>query len=244
MSIKHITVLLLAQLVFLSADTVTADDYTALRQQMVNDIVENAELTSKYFDKKSFDPAVIKAMNTVPRHEFVPDDLRSEAYEDRPLPIGYGQTISQPYIVALMTDLLQPQPEHRVLEIGTGSGYQAAVLSQLVAEVYSIEIIEALGKSTARLLDGQGNENIKTRIADGYEGWPQYAPFDSIIVTAAISHIPPPLVQQLNKGGRMVIPVGTRFQTQYLTLVEKDKQGQVTSKQLLPVYFVPFTGGH
>jgi protein-L-isoaspartate(D-aspartate) O-methyltransferase len=244
MLIKHITVLLLAQLVFLSAGTVIADDYTALRQQMVNDIVENTELTSKYFDKKSFDPAVIEAMNTVPRHEFVPDDLRSEAYENRPLPIGYGQTISQPYIVALMTDLLQPQPEHRVLEIGTGSGYQAAVLSQLVAEVYSIEIIEQLGKSTTRLLDGQGYENIKTRIADGYEGWSQYAPFDSIIVTAAISHIPPPLVQQLNKGGRMVIPVGTRFQTQYLTLVEKDKQGQVTSKQLLPVYFVPFTGGH
>ena len=244
MLIKHITVLLLAQLLFLSAGTVIADDYTALRQQMVNDIVDNAEITSKYFDKKSFDPAVIKAMNTVPRHEFVPDDLRSEAYENRPLPIGYGQTISQPYIVALMTDLIQPQPEHRVLEIGTGSGYQAAVLSQLVAEVYSIEIIEALGKSTARLLDGQGYKNIKTRIADGYEGWPQYAPFDSIIVTAAISHIPPPLVKQLKNGGRMVIPVGTRFQTQYLTLVEKDKQGQVTSKQLLPVYFVPFTGGH
>jgi protein-L-isoaspartate(D-aspartate) O-methyltransferase len=244
MSIKHTSGLLIAHLVFLSAGSVIADEYTTQRQQMVDGIVDDVELTSKYIDKKSFDPAVIEAMNTVPRHEFVPDDIRSEAYENRPLPIGYGQTISQPYIVALMTDLLQPQPEHRVLEIGTGSGYQAAVLSKLVAEVYSIEIIEELAESTTRLLERQGYENIKTRIADGYEGWPQYAPFDSIIVTAAISHIPPPLVQQLKKGGRMVIPVGTRFQTQYLTLIEKDKLGEVTTKQLLPVYFVPFTGGH
>jgi protein-L-isoaspartate(D-aspartate) O-methyltransferase len=139
---------------------------------------------------------------------------------------------------------LQPQPDHHVLEIGTGSGYQAAVLSQLVSQVYSIEIIEQLGKSSTQLLTRLAYDNIKTRIADGYNGWPQHAPFDSIIVTAAISHIPPPLVQQLKKGGRMVIPVGTRFQTQYLTLVEKDKQGKITTRQLLPVIFVPFTGGH
>jgi protein-L-isoaspartate(D-aspartate) O-methyltransferase len=170
--------------------------------------------------------------------------MRSMAYENRPLPIGHGQTISQPYIVALMTDLLQPQPDQRVLEIGTGSGYQAAVLSQLVAQVYSIEIIEELGKSSTQLLTRLGYDNVETRIADGYDGWPQHAPFDSIIVTAAISHIPPPLVQQLKKGGRMVIPVGTRFHTQYLTLVEKDMQGKITSRQVLPVAFVPFTGGH
>ena len=143
-----------------------------------------------------------------------------------------------------MTNLIQPQPDHRVLEIGTGSGYQAAVLSQLVAEVYSIEIIEELGKSTAQLLTRPGYDNIKTRIADGYDGWPQHAPFDSIIVTAAISHIPPPLVKQLKNGGRMVIPVGTRFQTQYLTLVDKDKYGKITTRQVLPVTFVPFTGAH
>jgi len=187
---------------------------------------------------------VIQAMNTVPRHEFVPDKMRFMAYQNRPLSIGYGQTISQPYIVALMTDLLQPQPDQRVLEIGTGSGYQAAVLAKLVSQVYSIEIIEELGKVTTQRLDQLGYDNIETRIADGYDGWLEHAPFDSIIVTAAISHIPPPLVQQLKKGGRMIIPVGTRFQTQYLTLVEKDMQGAITTRQILPVSFVPFTGGH
>lgn len=221
-----------------------ADDYTLSRKQMLADIEEGLRTTSRYIDNKSFDMRVMQAMDTVPRHEFVPDGLRVKAYEDRPLPIGHGQTISQPYIVALMTDLLQTQPEHRVLEIGTGSGYQAAVLSQLVKQVYSIEIIEPLGLSTAQLLDRLGYKNIETRIADGYDGWPQQAPFDGIIVTAAISHIPPPLVQQLKKGGRMIIPVGSRFQTQYLTLVEKDKQGTISTRQILPVSFVPFTGGH
>jgi protein-L-isoaspartate(D-aspartate) O-methyltransferase len=223
---------------------VIADEYTLQRQQMVADIEDEVAITSKYINKKSFDPAVIQAMNTVPRHEFVPDYLRTKAYQNRPLPIGHGQTISQPYIVALMTDLLQPQPDQRVLEIGTGSGYQAAVLSHLVEQVYSIEIIEELGEATSQLLKRQGYDNITTRVADGYDGWTQHAPFDGIMVTAAISHIPPPLVQQLKKGGRMVIPVGTRFQTQYLTLVEKDMQGEVTTRQLLPVVFVPFTGGH
>ena len=221
-----------------------ADEYALLRQQMVTVIEDDVYITEKYISKKSFNKIVMQAMNTVPRHEFVPARKRSLAYENRPLSIGYGQTISQPYIVALMTALLQPQPGQRVLEIGTGSGYQAAVLSQLVAQVYSIEIIEELGKSSTQLLSRLGYDNVETRIADGYDGWPQHAPFDSIIITAAISHIPPPLVEQLKKGGRMVIPVGTRFQTQYLTLVEKDMQGKVTTRQLLPVAFVPFTGGH
>lgn len=211
---------------------------------MINDIEAEAQSTAKYINKKSFNEIVMQAMKSVPRHEFVPQGQRSQAYENRPLPIGFGQTISQPYIVALMTDLMQPQPDHRVLEIGTGSGYQAAILSKLVAQVYSIEIIEQLGKSTTQLLSRLGYDNIETRIADGYDGWPQHAPFDSIIVTAAISHIPPPLVAQLKNGGRMVIPVGTRFQTQYLTLVEKDKDGMVTTQQILPVIFVPFTGSH
>ena len=244
MSLKHLIVWIFAQLVFLTSGLVIADDYTLQRQQMVAAIEDDVQITAKYIDKKSFNTLVLQAMNTVPRHEFVPANMRSVAYENRPLPIGFGQTISQPYIVALMTDLLQPQPGQRVLEIGTGSGYQAAILSQLVAEVYSIEIIEELGESTTQLLTRLDYDNIKTRIADGYDGWPQHAPFDSIIVTAAISHIPPPLVKQLKNGGRMVIPVGTRFQTQYLTLVEKDKQGKVTSRQLLPVIFVPFTGSH
>lgn len=244
MSVKLFIVGLFVQLFFLYSGFVIADEYTQQRQQMVADIKDDVEIIAKHINKNTFNTIVMQAMNTVPRHEFVPADLRDKAYENRPLRIGFGQTISQPYIVALMTDLLQPQSDQRVLEIGTGSGYQAAVLSQLVAQVYSIEIIEELGKSTAQLLTQLDYGNIKTRVADGYDGWPQHAPFDSIIVTAAISHIPPPLVQQLKKGGRMVIPVGTRFQTQYLTLVEKDMEGKITSRQLLPVIFVPFTGGH
>ncbi len=244
MLVKNLIVLVLVQLVFIASGVNAADEYSLQRQQMVDEIKNDVEVTAKYINRKSFNPAVIQAMNAVPRHEFVPENMRSVAYENRPVPIGYGQTISQPYIVALMTDLLQPQPGQHVLEIGTGSGYQAAVLSHLVEQVYSIEIVEALAKPTAQLLTRLGYDNVETRIADGYDGWPQHAPFDSIIVTAAISHIPPPLVKQLKNGGRMVIPVGTRFQTQYLTLVEKDKHGKVTSQQLLPVIFVPFTGGH
>lgn len=244
MVVKHLKIWIFAPLFFLSSGLLMADDYALPRKQMLSEIEEGLRTTSRYIDKKSFNMQVMQAMDTVPRHEFVAEGLRGKAYDDRPLPIGHGQTISQPYIVALMTDLLQAQPEHRVLEIGTGSGYQAAVLSQLVKQVYSIEIIEPLGHSTTQLLDRLGYKNIETRIADGYDGWPQQAPFDSIIVTAAISHIPPPLVQQLKKGGRMIIPVGTRFQTQYLTLVEKDEQGAISTRQILPVAFVPFTGGH
>ena len=244
MPLKHIIVWVFAHLILITSGLVIADEYTLHRQQMVDVIEDDVHTTEKAINKKSFNKVVMQAINTVPRHEFVPAGLRSQAYENRPLPIGHGQTISQPYIVALMTDLLEPQPDQRILEIGTGSGYQAAVLAQLVAQVYSIEIIEALGESSTQLLNHLGYDNIETRIADGHNGWPQHAPFDGIIVTAAISHIPPPLVQQLKKGGRMIIPVGTRFQTQYLTLVEKDMQGKITSRQLLPVAFVPFTGGH
>jgi len=244
MPVKLFINMIFALLVFTSGTPVFADDYAQQRLQMISDIEDEVQATAKYINKKSFNKSVMQVMRSVPRHEFVPANQRSQAYENRPVPIGYGQTISQPYIVALMTDLLQPQPEHKVLEIGTGSGYQAAILSELVAQVYSIEIIEPLGKSSTQLLARLGYDNIETRVADGYDGWSQHAPYDSIIVTAAISHIPPPLVQQLKNGGRMVIPVGTRFQTQYLTLVEKDLSGTITTQQLLPVYFVPFTGGH
>lgn len=244
MALKLITILLFTQLVFIFNGLAVADEYMQKRQQMIADIDGYVEMTFKYTNKKTLDKRVMQAMATIPRHEFVPQDMRTSAYQNQPLPIGYGQTISQPYIVALMTELLQPQPDHRVLEIGTGSGYQAAVLSQLVKQVYSIEIVEPLGNATTRLLSQLGYDNVATRITDGYDGWPEQAPFDSIIVTAAISHIPPPLVQQLKKGGRMVIPVGTRFQTQHLTLVEKNEQGVITTRQLLPVYFVPFTGTH
>lgn len=244
MSTKGIAVGVFLLLATLASGQPMADEYQHQRQHLVAEIESEVRQMAGLFDSGPFDETVMQAMATIPRHEFVPRALRSNAYENRPLAIGYGQTISQPLIVALMTALLQPQADDVVLEIGTGSGYQAAVLSPLVKQVYSIEIVEALGKSATSLLARLGFDNIQTRIADGYEGWPENQPFDGIIVTAAISHIPPPLVRQLARGGRMVIPVGTRFQTQYLTLVEKDLQGNISSRQLLPVRFVPFTGGH
>ncbi len=189
-------------------------------------------------------PAVIAAMGRVERHEFVPEALRAQAYEDRPLPIGYGQTISQPYIVALMTDLLEPAPGDRVLEIGTGSGYQAAVLAELGLEVYSIEIVPELGDEAAARLERLGYGGIATRIGDGYFGWPERAPFDGLVVTAAAGHVPPPLIEQLKPGGRMVIPVGRPFMVQQLVLVTKAKDGTLRTRQLLPVRFVPLTGRH
>jgi len=231
-------------LVLPSQHAQAAVDYAVQRQQMVEEIRDDARRLVKYIDKDALSGRVMEVMGTVPRHLFVPSAMRSAAYENRPLPIGYGQTISQPYIVALMTDLLQPRADHTVLEIGTGSGYQAAVLSALVKEVYSIEIIDKLGQSAKRTLQDLGYDNVSTRIADGYDGWPEHAPFDSIIVTAGISHIPPPLIRQLKKGGTMVIPVGTSFQTQQLTLVKKDHNGAITTRQIIPVIFVPFTGGH
>ncbi len=187
-------------------------------------------------------PDVIAAMGRVERHEFVPEALRAAAYEDRPLPIGYGQTISQPYIVALMTNLLEPTAGDRVLEIGTGSGYQAAVLAELGLEVYSIEIIPELGDEAAARLDRLGYDNVATRVGDGYYGWPDRAPFDGLVVTAAAGHVPPPLIEQLKPGGRMVIPVGEPFRVQQLVLITKAADGSLRSRQLLPVRFVPLTG--
>jgi len=184
---------------------------------------------------------VLEVMRAVQRHLFVPERRRSLAYDDRPVEIGFGQTISQPFIVALMTHLLEPGPDDVVLEIGTGSGYQAAVLSPLVAKVCTIEVIAELGEAAAERLATLGYANVETRIADGYHGWPDCGPFDGIVVTAAADHVPPPLVDQLKPGGRMVIPVGGMFATQHLTLVEKTAAGEVLTRQLLPVRFVPFT---
>lgn len=190
------------------------------------------------------DSRVLDSMRKTPRHRFVPAELVAYAYDDRPLPIGYGQTISQPYIVARMTELLQPKSQHHVLEIGTGSGYQAAVLSPLVAQVHTIEIIEPLGTAACQRLAGLGYKNIEVRVGDGYFGWREKAPFDGIIVTAAANHIPPPLVEQLKPGGRMVIPVGNPFQTQMLMLVTKGRQGphDLQVQNLMPVAFVPLIG--
>ena len=191
------------------------------------------------------DARVLQAMQQTPRHRFVPPALVPHAYEDRPLPIGYGQTISQPYIVAKMTELLEPKKEHRALEVGTGSGYQAAVLSLLVDKVYTIEIIEPLGIAARERLAALGYKNVGVRVGDGYYGWPEQAPFDCIVVTAAANQIPPPLVEQLKPGGRMVIPVGNPFQTQTLVLVIKGSKGprDLEVRNLMPVLFVPMVSG-
>jgi len=225
------------------ADT-SEEGYNRLRQGMIEEIESDVRATSLYIDKEALDERVMRIMGRVPRHQFVPDNAKSHAYENRPLAIGHGQTISQPYIVALMTDLLRPESGHRVLEVGTGSGYQATVLAGLTRQVYSIEIIEELGAEAAERLQRLGYGNIETRVADGYYGWESEAPFDSIIVTAASGHVPPPLVRQLKPGGRMVIPVGGRFQVQQLMLIEKSEDGEVRSRQILPVRFVPLTGDH
>ncbi len=187
------------------------------------------------------DSRVLEAMSKIPRHRFVEKSLRDQAYEDHPLPIGEGQTISQPYVVALMTAALKLKPSDRVLEIGTGSGYQAAVLAEIVKEVYTIEIRESLKKRAENLLDELGYRNIKTRYADGYFGWEEYAPFDAVIITASANHIPPPLMKQLKDGGRLIIPLGSTLYYQTLTLVTKKETGPEI-EQMGGVAFVPMTG--
>ena len=186
------------------------------------------------------DSATIEAMKDVPRHLFIPDQLWHSAYQDRPLSIGYEQTISQPYIVAYMTALLEIESDDKVLEIGTGSGYQAAVLAEIADSVYTIEIVEELAKQAEEKFLGLNINNIKVKFGDGYFGWQEYAPFDKIIVTAAAEEIPPMLIEQLVEGGKMILPVGPTFSVQYLVLVEK-KNGKVKKQKMLPVRFVPFT---
>lgn len=220
------------------------EEYDAERRKMVDEVLADAAETSSYSGHRAFGSGVIAAMGKVQRHRFVPIEQTAFAYHNRPLPIGYGQTISQPFIVALMTDMLKLKAGDKVLEIGTGSGYQAAILAEMAGSVFSIEIIEPLGKEAGERLKSLGYGNVKTRVGDGYYGWAEAGPFDAIMVTAAASHVPPPLLKQLKAGGRMVIPLGTQFMTQYLMLVEKQKDGAVTSRQILPVAFVPLTGGH
>ncbi|MGQ0578792.1 MAG: protein-L-isoaspartate(D-aspartate) O-methyltransferase [Betaproteobacteria bacterium] len=220
------------------------DEYAAARREMVREIELMAASTPLETGSGTIDRQVLEVMGRVQRHLFVPSALQRHGYENRPLPIGNGQTISQPYIVALMTDLLRPRPGHVVLEIGTGSGYQAAVLAELTRKVHTMEIIEPLGIQAKKRLAQLGYRNVEVEVADGYYGWPSQAPFDGIIVTAAASHVPVPLVQQLKPGGRMVIPVGTSFLTQQLMLIEKRPDGSLVSRQMLPVRFVPLTGRH
>ncbi|HDR67491.1 MAG TPA: protein-L-isoaspartate(D-aspartate) O-methyltransferase [Bacteroidaceae bacterium] len=204
--------------------------FISQRQAMVKNQIEARGIS---------DRATLQSISSVSRHLFVPGKLLDSAYDDRPLPIGYGQTISQPYIVAYMTEIINPGADSRVLEIGTGSGYQAAVLAEIVKDVYTIEIISELGNSAAARLKDLGYKNVNVRISDGYYGWEEHSPFDAIIVTAASEYIPPPLIDQLKDGGRMVIPVGSPFMIQTLMLVEK-KGDKIKTTSLMPVRFVPF----
>jgi protein-L-isoaspartate(D-aspartate) O-methyltransferase len=238
---RKATVVALAICVSTSALVAAADPFAAARGRMIRAIEEDVRYTSRATGRPSLNSAVMNAMRTVPRHQFVPPGLQSVAYANRPLPIGHGQTISQPYIVALMTDLLRVGRNDVVLEVGTGSAYQAAILSPLVKQVYTVEVIEPLAKQAAARLQTLGYSNVTVRHADGYNGWKEAAPFDAIIVTAAATHIPPPLIQQLKPGGRMVIPVGGPFATQSLMLVEKTAEGKVRTREVLPVTFVPLT---
>jgi protein-L-isoaspartate(D-aspartate) O-methyltransferase len=218
-------------LLFFLFSLAQTDHYQSLRKAMVKNQLEARGIRNE---------AVLQAMLKVPRHQLVPGNVRHLAYADSPLPIGSGQTISQPYIVAFMTEAIEPKPEMKVLEIGTGSGYQAAVLAEIVAEVYTIEIVETLGKRAQKDLSELGYDNIHVRIGDGYKGWPEQAPFDAIIVTAAPEEVPQPLIDQLKEGGKMILPVGPSGDTQELRILEK-KKGKIRSKSLFPVRFVPFT---
>ncbi len=233
---RIVTGCLLLVIVFIFGDSSDVfafdeDRFTQQREQMVRNQIE---------DRGINDRTTLEAMRNVPRHRFVRPNEQRRAYSDNPLPIGHGQTISQPFIVAYMTELIDPEPGMKVLEIGTGSGYQAAVLGEITEEVYTIEIIEELGKWGEGNLRDAGYDHVHVKRADGYYGWEEHAPFDAIVVTAAADHIPPPLVEQLRDGGRMVIPVGSPFRTQNLMLVEK--QGEdIRTSNLMPVRFVPFT---
>ena len=213
------------------------------RQQMIADIEAGVSMTRDRIGRDQLDPRVMDAMRRVPRELFVPGDSRAAAFHDGALAIGHGQTISQPYIVALMTDLIEPSSEHRVLEIGTGSGYQAAVLSCLVRRVYSVERIRPLAQGARARLQQLGYDNVEVRCSDGYRGWSDQAPFDGIVVTAAAPAVPAALIEQLTAGGRMVVPVGPPRQEQRLTLVSKDSSGAIEQRELLSVAFVPMLEG-
>jgi protein-L-isoaspartate(D-aspartate) O-methyltransferase len=226
-----------------SCGAAAPDEYAQRRDALVAGI-RNLAATAGTGEARVIAPRVLKAIRQVPRHLFVPPNLRDAAYEDRPLPIGDGQTISQPYIVALMTHLLDPEPSDVMLEVGTGSGYQAAVLSRLVGQVYSIEIVAPLAQTARERLHALGYHNVTVRQGDGYAGWPEHGPFDGIIVTAGAEHVPQPLVRQLKPGGRMVIPVGPRWREQELLLIEKRTDGRVHTRNMGAVSFVPLTGAN
>jgi protein-L-isoaspartate(D-aspartate) O-methyltransferase len=211
-------------------------------QRLLDEIRDEVRDTRELTGRPVLDPRVLEALRGVPRHMFVPDDLQASAYVNHPLPIGHGQTISQPYIVALMSDLIQPRAGDVVLEVGTGSGYQAAILARLVKQVYSLEIIEELAAQARVRLQRLGCDNVEVRAGNGRFGWPEHAPYDSIMVTAAAPRIPPALIEQLKPGGILVMPVGSRYLGQELLVLEKDALGGLEERRVLPVAFVPLTG--
>jgi protein-L-isoaspartate(D-aspartate) O-methyltransferase len=209
------------------------------QQRMIDDIESEVAFTRSMIGRDHLDARVMAVMHQVPRDKFVPASMKFAAFDNGPLPIGHGQTISQPYIVALMSNLLQVQPEHGILEIGTGSGYQTAILSLLCRQVYTMEVVPELSESAKRRFEEMGYSNIETKIGNGYGGWPKHAPYDGIIVTAAAGYIPPALIEQLRPGGRLVIPVGPPYSHQELMLVEKDQEGNSHTRDILGVAFVP-----
>ena len=211
-------------------------------ENLLDQIRDEVRDTSYLTGRQALENQVMQALRQVPRHAFVPEEAQHSAYANHPLPIGYGQTISQPYIVALMTDLIRPRADDVVLEIGTGSGYQAAVLAKLVKQVYSLEIVEKLAEQARERLQRLGYDNVEVRSGNGHFGWPEHAPYDAIIVTAAASRIPPALIKQLKPGGTLVIPVGDHYSGQDLRVITKNEQGQVEERGVLPVIFVPMTG--
>jgi len=231
----------------------SGNDMTAAREALVVEIADEVAATRKWLGKKALDSRVMAALGKVPRHEFIPEANRAVAYDNRPQPIGHGQTISQPYIVAVMTDMAAPGPDDRVLEVGTGCGYQTAVLAELAAQVYSIEVVPELARAAAERLRRLGYANVETQVGDGARGWAARAPFDAIVVTAAAWHrIPPALIEQLAAGGRLVIPVDRsstaarypfRDQEQDLVLITKDAEGKTSERKMLPVAFVPLVEG-
>jgi protein-L-isoaspartate(D-aspartate) O-methyltransferase len=229
---KKILILLILSLIFQPLDLIAQDPYTNKRQAMIDLDIKGRGIKDK---------SVLEAMGKIPRELFVEESLRSRAYSDQPLPIGEGQTISQPYVVALMTEALRLKPSDRVLEIGTGSGYQAAVLAEIVKEVYTVEIRKTLAEAAARRLKDLGYKNIEVKFGDGYFGWEEHAPFDAIIITASANHIPPPLIKQLKEGGRLILPLGSTLFYQTLTLATKEK-GELKMEQMGGVLFVPMIG--
>ena len=239
--LKKLALLALVCIAFSYVATAEQAPYARERAAMVKTIQAYAKTDIGLSERQGISASVLDAMRQTKRHLFIPERFRSLSYADRPVPIGHDQTISQPYIVALMTDLAGVRNDHSVLEIGTGSGYQAAILARLVRKVCTIEIIRPLGETATKLLEELGLDNVSVRIGDGYKGWPECGPFDAVIVTAALGHIPPPLIAQLKVGGRLVMPVGSPGSTQQLTVVEKIAPGKTKTRDVGLVRFVPFT---